>query len=76
MRNANQNRKPNETMLQFKARRARGVCMNIWNEMKEAREGLAYCTLLPDARREFRREWDEIRSRYLARQAIATRLPG
>lgn len=71
MRNQNQLRAEGETMEQFKARRARGVAINIMSFMAECREGAVW----GPAKSEMIRAFHYHRARLHARMAMAPLLP-
>lgn len=75
MRIYGQNRQPGESMEQFKARRARGVCVNIQALMAEERELIGLCGPGDIVKGLARRQYWHLRDRYRARMAIARPLP-
>lgn len=74
-RNARQPRQPWETLEQFVARRARGVCANIQSFMREEREIIALCAKDDPLRKTFRLMWNLHRARYRQCLSLAVRLP-
>lgn len=71
MRNQNQLRSEGESMEQFKARRARGIAINIMGFMAECREGAGW----PPAKAEMIQWFHHHRARLHQRLALAARLP-
>jgi len=71
MRNFNQLRIEGETMEQFKARRARGMAINLMSFMAECREGAGW----GPAKAEMIRAFHYHRARLHTRLALAPLLP-
>ena len=71
MRNQNQLRAEGESKEQYKARRARGIAINIMGFMAECREGAGW----PPAKAEMIQWFHHHRARLHQRLALAARLP-
>lgn len=74
-RNAHQGRQEGESLEAFKARRARGVCVNIAAEIAELRETFGLCIRGGIVRDAVRSDFQNARSRYQLVLARARPLP-